>query len=147
MHPTRRKVRGFTLVEALVALLALSIGLLGVAALQMTGLRNNLSAAWRSQATYLAYDIIDRMRANRGQAAAYNVSYGAYGGSGSVATNDLTSWKGNLTTVLPEGDGSVVVTPVATPNGTLNTVTVTIKWRDSENPSEAALEFETRSII
>ncbi len=44
--------------------------------------------------------------------------------------------------MLPEGDGSVVVTPVATPNGTLNTVTVTIKWRDSENPSEAALEFE-----
>ena len=57
---TLRRHRGFTLVEALVALLALSIGLLGVAALQMSGLRSNMSSAWRSQATYLSYDIIDR---------------------------------------------------------------------------------------
>ncbi len=61
----RGRGNGFTLVEALVALLAPSIGLLGVAGLQLSGLRNNLSAAWRSQATYLSYDIIDRMRANR----------------------------------------------------------------------------------
>ena len=57
--------RGFTLVEVLVALVVLSIGLLGVAALQLTSLRSNHSSAMRSQATFLAYDIIDRMRANR----------------------------------------------------------------------------------
>ena len=57
---------GMTLIETLVALLVLSIGLLRCrAALQMTSLRNNHAAHTRSQATALAYDIADRMRANR----------------------------------------------------------------------------------
>ncbi len=65
MTSIHSRARGFTLVEALVALLALSIGLLGIAGMQLTGMRANMSAGWRSQATYLGYDIIDRMRANR----------------------------------------------------------------------------------
>ena len=65
---TRHRNQGFTLVEALIALLVLSIGLLGVAALQLIALQNNNNAMFRSQATYLAYDIADRMRANRDQA-------------------------------------------------------------------------------
>lgn len=56
--------RGFTLIEVLVALLVLSIGLLGLAALQTTSLQLNTSSYQRTQATLLAYDIIDRMRAN-----------------------------------------------------------------------------------
>ena len=56
--------RGFSLIEVLVALLALSIGLLGLAALQTTSLQYNTGSYYRTQATLLAYDIIDRMRAN-----------------------------------------------------------------------------------
>lgn len=56
--------RGFTMIEVLVALVVLSVGLLGLAGMQLTGLRNNTSAYSRSQATLMAYDIIDRMRAN-----------------------------------------------------------------------------------
>lgn len=56
--------KGFTLIEVLIAMLVLAVGLLGLAALQVTGLRNNLSAYHRSQATILAYDMADRMRAN-----------------------------------------------------------------------------------
>jgi type IV pilus assembly protein PilV len=55
---------GFTLLEVLIALLVLSIGLLGLAALQTTGLRSNQMASMRTTATQLAYDIADRMRAN-----------------------------------------------------------------------------------
>ena len=55
---------GFTLLEVLIALLILSIGLLGLAALQTTGLRSNQMASMRTLATTTAYDIIDRMRAN-----------------------------------------------------------------------------------
>jgi len=64
------KQRGFTLLEVLIALLVLSIGLLGLAALQTTGLRSNEMASMRTTATQLAYDISDRMRANPGRAAA-----------------------------------------------------------------------------
>jgi type IV pilus assembly protein PilV len=56
--------RGFSLIEVLVALLVLSIGLLGLAALQTTSLQYNTGSYFRTQATFLAYDIIDRMRAN-----------------------------------------------------------------------------------
>ena len=56
--------QGFTLLEVLIALLVLSIGLLGLAALQTTGLRSNQMANMRTVATQLAYDIADRMRAN-----------------------------------------------------------------------------------
>ena len=62
-HPARAE-RGLTLIEILIAVVILSIGLLGLASLQSTGLRFNQSAAMRSQATILAYDMSDRMRAN-----------------------------------------------------------------------------------
>jgi len=50
--------------HALVAMLVLAIGLLGLAGLQVVGLRNNQSAYLRAQATQLAYDMADRMRTN-----------------------------------------------------------------------------------
>jgi type IV pilus assembly protein PilV len=143
VHPvvSRRRGRGFTLVEALIALLALSIGLLGVAALQMTGLKANLSAAWSSQATYLSYDIIDRMRANRDERLKYVAGYGAAPAPGGVATLDLAAWKANLAATLPSGDGRI---EVGGPNDTV--VTVTIQWDDSRG-AEKKVEFVTRSRI
>lgn len=63
-------MKGFTLVEVLVALLILSIGLLGLAGLQAGGLRSNHSAYLRSQAVMLAHDMADRMRSNPVAAAA-----------------------------------------------------------------------------
>src|SRR5690606_37316619 len=56
---------GFTLIEVLIALVVMSVGLLGLASLQTNTLAFNRDAYLRSQATALAYDIIDRMRANR----------------------------------------------------------------------------------
>ena len=142
----RRYGRGFTLVEALVALLALSIGLLGVAGLQLSGLRNNLSAAWRSQATYLAYDVIDRIRANRNARTAYRVAYGAVpaaAGGAPVAQNDLAAWKANLAAALPGGDGAITV------NGTDDTVvTVTVRWNDQRGAGAGVqLEFVTETRL
>ena len=58
------KNTGFTLIEVLIAMIILAVGLLGLAGLQATSLRNNQSAYNRSVATQLAYDIADRMRAN-----------------------------------------------------------------------------------
>ena len=65
-HVLSQKYRqsGFSLLEVLIAIVVTSIGLLGLAAMQATGLRNNHSAYHRSQATVLAYDIADRMRSN-----------------------------------------------------------------------------------
>lgn len=55
---------GFTLIEVLVAMLVLSLGLLGLAGIQARSLKNNVSAYNRAQATQLTYDMADRIRAN-----------------------------------------------------------------------------------
>jgi len=59
-----KKQIGFTLIEVLVALIVVAIGLLGLAALQTVGLRNNHSTNLTSQAIWLANDITDRIRSN-----------------------------------------------------------------------------------
>lgn len=55
---------GFGLIEILVSVVIMAIGLLGLAALQNTSLKLSYDSYIRSQATFLAYDLIDRVRAN-----------------------------------------------------------------------------------
>ncbi len=131
--------KGFTMVELLVAVLVLSIGLLGLAGLQAAGLRNNQSAYLRSQATILAYDVADRMRANQAAAAAgaYNIALGAAGGGGSVAADDLTEWKNNMAALLPSGDGSVT--------NNVGKFTILVQWddnRDANDLQQFFVEFQ-----
>jgi type IV pilus assembly protein PilV len=60
----RRSQCGLTLIEAMITLLIMSIGLLGMAALQMVGVQENASAMRHTQAIWFASDMADRMRAN-----------------------------------------------------------------------------------
>lgn len=62
---------GFSMLEVMISIVIASIGLLGLASMQATGLKNSHSAYHRSQATVLAYDLADRMRANMGSINAY----------------------------------------------------------------------------
>lgn len=127
---------GIGLIEILISLLVLSVGLLGLASMQANGLKHNRNAYFRTQATILAYDIADRMRANSAQAetGAYEESYGAAGGSAcssnctpsQIGVTDLIQWKANLANQLPSGDGKVV------DNGS-NNYDITIKWSDGDN--------------
>lgn len=162
-----RTQSGIALIEVLITVLILAIGFLGLAGLQLTALRNNSSAYERSQATMLAYDIIDRMRANRD--AALNGSYNtaldaapsatdcrgsaANCSTAQLATFDINQWKCNLgkwsanascvalgiTDVkLPNGDGSIVV------NG--SRATITIQWEDDRSAAAAADKLTTFTI-
>lgn len=120
------KTKGFTLIEVMLALVIFSIGLLGLATLQATSLQQNHSAYLRTQATYLAYDILDRMRANKNQATNYTVGTGAFPAPSPlcISTSDVCSegeirnadryfWKESLKTTLPMGDGSIATTSVS----------------------------------
>jgi type IV pilus assembly protein PilV len=65
---TRKHQTGFGLVEVLISLLIVSIGLLGIAALQVTAVRNVGSSMERSQAVIQTYSYMDILRAKRDQA-------------------------------------------------------------------------------
>jgi type IV pilus assembly protein PilV len=66
------------MIEVLVAVLVMGIGVLGVAGLQMVSLQNNRAALVRAEAVTLAYDMMDRIRANPAGAP----TGAAYGGLG-----------------------------------------------------------------
>jgi type IV pilus assembly protein PilV len=128
---SENKQQGFTLLEVLIALLVLSIGLLGLAALQTTGLRSNEMASMRTTSTQLAYDISDRMRANPAGVAAneYVLAGGAVPTGTSVAALDLIAWY-NAVILLPGGRASIVqcdgasVLPLPTCDGLTHIITV-----------------------
>ena len=64
--------QGVTLIEAMIALLVMSIGLLGIASLQLTAMNQNTSALHHSQAVWYANNMSDRIRANITQFNNYN---------------------------------------------------------------------------
>jgi len=134
------KQSGFTLLEVLVAMLVLSIGLLGLAGLMASSMRNNLSASHRTQATWMAYDIIDRMRANRAGALAgsYATAMGTAAAcatavpTGTVPVQDIAAWKNQLACALPAGNGSIAV------NTGTRAATIVIQWNDSRGTTDSA---------
>lgn len=117
-----RRQRGTSLIEALLALLLLSVSALGYAALQMQGVSRNASAMWRSKATQLAYEMSDRLRANQGGVAAgsYNslispqivpsCGTNAPCSPSNMALIDYSQWSSDVRNALPGGVGMVCIT-------------------------------------
>ena len=131
----RHSMRGFTLLEVLVAVLVMSIGLLGLAGLMASSLKNSHSAYQRTQATWLAYDVLDRMRANRQVALAggYNLALGAAPGGNGLAKDDLAEWDTALAGTLPDGDGSIAV-------AAKGVVKIIVQWNDTRGTGGDATE-------
>ncbi len=103
---------GSSLLEVLVAVLVLSLGMLGLAGMQVAGIKSNQSAQSRSIATIQAYDMLDRLRANlsAAEAGSYNLALAANAvdfDSSSVAKTDLNGWLVRLADELPGGDGGI----------------------------------------
>ena len=75
MYLTNRKranrQQGMSLVEAMISLLVISIGLLGIASLQITAMKQNATALNHSQAVWVGYNMADRIRANITQFVIY----------------------------------------------------------------------------
>jgi type IV pilus assembly protein PilV len=136
---TRKKHSGFTMVEVLVALVVLTIGLLGIAALLLKSLQSGRTATYRTQAVNFAADLADRIRMNRTADVAYATLFAdvevpvaacdTTGGcaDADLAATDLFRWKARIAQLLPGGQGQVVVTAPLGPGEPFNFV-VTVQW-------------------
>jgi len=125
---------GFSLLEVLVSIVVLSVGLLGLAALQMNSVQYNHGAFLRSIAVSQVNDIIDRMRANQTAVDAGN--YNALSGVGSapscsactpeeIVQKDLFEWNANNALLLPTGQGTVTAAG--------NLFNISVMWDNSRN--------------
>lgn len=145
--------RGVSMMEVLIALVLVTTTLLGATALQLTGLNNNRSAYYRSQASIIAYDYADRVRINASYALGDVSRYEADSSSAAVPSNtdcatsvngcsesqirdlDLREWYENFFDVTNVGhDGSdykaVLPAGIGTVTASGSEFSVTISWQE-----------------
>jgi len=129
-----RRTAGFSMLEVLIAILVLAFGLLGFAMLQTMSVRFVQSSNYRTQATNLAYDLLDQMRSNRYQASWYtDASFASGTVDASVCSRTLDSnlnlnsniarWQCQVVQALGEGASATVLNADGR-------VTVGISWGD-----------------
>ena len=126
---------GVMLLEALLAILIFSIGILAIVGMQATAIQDLGEAKYRSDAAFLANQLVADMWSNSNKLADYD-----YPGSG-AAPAILSDWMTSVNARLP---GSTTFPPIIDVNG--NTITVTMRWqqaRDSEKGIDAGARVYT----
>jgi len=132
---TVRHVCGFSLIEVLIALVIMSVGMLGIAGLYVEGLRAGRTSNFRHQAVTLASDVADRIRAN----PRAGVDYEGPGGNNNcvlgnvncnpaqMAANDIQLWKDQATAMLPQG----TITITYDDNPVPPTYLIEVSWQEA----------------
>ena len=137
----KNRLQGFSLVETMVALVVLSVGLLGVARMYVFSLQNGRSALLNSQAVILAADMADRIRANRTAGIDYAgaaADFGCVDGGvdctpAQMAANDLLVWQVEAANALPGGQATIAVDVATGPT----TFVISVIWSDAGSPQPA----------
>lgn len=123
-------MRGISLIEVMISVLILGVGMLGIAAMQTTALRNNQSAMSRSQVVMQTYTILDAMRANRDAALLGNYNTGGMMCTAptgdSLVEKDQALWIGSLKSTIADADSTC---------GSIDCIdgdcTIAVQWDDS----------------
>jgi type IV pilus assembly protein PilV len=124
---------GVSLIEVAVAMFVLSVGILGMAALQMASLRSNQSSYERSAAVLGAYTMIDRLRADVAAARSGSYNLALVNGActppsgGSFAETQLANWIDDLNTSV----GNTACGGVTCTGGATGSCMITVRWNDS----------------
>lgn len=153
----KQTLRGSTLIEVLVTMIVISLGLLGQAALIAQSSKASNAALAHSQATMLAYDILERIRLNRTAAVNGNFTTALTAAASSftgtqIYQTELKNWKTNVENSLNGGQASIAVTANGTTAPIIYTVTITIKWNEvvkglAGDTSVPTTTFVTESVI
>ncbi len=145
--PSKDSQQGSILLEALIAFLIFAMGLLGVIGLQATAINNTLDARYRSDAAFLANQIIAQMWADGTTNLA---SYDCAGQCLSTSANmNVRSWVQQIQGTAKQpaflpGVSNAANPPNIAVNG--NTVTVTMNWQAPQG-QQIAHKYETKTEI
>ena len=160
----KRTDQGFSLLEVLIALVILSVGLLGLAAMQAEGLRGSSFALQRTEVVRVVNDLADRMRANAGGLASYVIAQSNDGSAGQnlncadapstvaldctaaqMAAHDIWNWKQAILALNPadrlQMRGQVTASTVV---GAANRYVIEVTWVDrvgSNNEVELDVQY------
>lgn len=128
-------IAGFSLVEVLIALVIMSVGMLGIAGLYVHTMQAGRTSLFRHNAVTLASDVADRIRANPRAGVAYIVAgvdnNCVMGGidctPAQMAQNDILLWETQATDTLPAGTVNIVFNNAIVPN----TYQITVTWNEA----------------
>lgn len=153
-----RRERGITMVESLVALVVLSVGMLGIASLHLASLKTGRTALIRTQAVNLVNDMADRIRANpRARAAYHSASYAppalrdcvaaANCSTQQLAEDDLARWLAQVADALP---GAAPLAEVeftaAAAAGRPDRYRIRVEWQEAGEPIAFSYESNVNFI-
>lgn len=115
------------LLEALIAILIFSMGILAIVGLQAASIKNSADAKYRTDASFLTNQVISQMWVDRTNVASY-----AYGGTGPIPAK-LTNWITSVQNALPGASSNLPTISITTIGTSLSRqVTVTIFWKEPQ---------------
>ena len=147
----RRPAGGFTLIEVLIALIIMSVGMLGIASLYVQSMQAGRTSLFRHNAVTLAGDVADRIRANRTAGVVYEDPNGAdnnciAGGTNcsapQMAMHDILIWKQQARDTLPNGDVVIVFNNAVTPP----TYTIQVTWDEPGQPQNYTVQIPVSAL-
>ena len=125
--PAARQQRGVMLIEALIAILIFSIGILGIIGLQAAAVQQSTDAKNRAEAAYLADQLMGQMWTDTRTVANLQTKYQSCGSS----CTGFWTWYGNVKNTLPGVADSIADTqPQVTVDGQ-GIVTINLYWRST----------------
>jgi len=163
-----KQQHGLSLVEILVTVLILAVGGLGIASLQLAGLKYSSGSYARTQAVILSDDMANRLKSNRaaalnlqadgsiGDPSAYEAAtFAAPGAVGQdcltqtcdadeLATYDIAQWRNEIARTLPAGRGRITITDIAATGQ--RQFNIAMRWRQtatSTNDTTNTNEIQT----
>ena len=143
----KRRQFGVSMIELLVSMVIFAFGMLGLVGLQTKTLAYGQSGLYRSQATALTDDVLDRMRTDRANAklgnwnTAFANASASFTGT-SIAQTDLKDWKQQIESLLPSGQAKIETDLV-----NAGYFIISIQWDETRAGGSSTEQFVTRTRL